>query len=676
MNITELARKLKTTTTQLYDHLPKMGFDVGRRAIKINDAVAMKVLKSWGQYQTNLKREKEKVADQEAVHARVQEKRTVCFPLVITVREFAERTNLPVTKVIQTLMNNGILAALNEKIDFETATILAEDFGFSVDKKPEIPEEKTLFQVDSIKDALAQEDPKKLVSRPPVVVVMGHVDHGKTTLLDSIRTANVVQGESGGITQHIGAYQLTKKMKKTGEDRTITFIDTPGHEAFTTMRSRGARVADIAILVVAADDGLRPQTHEAIKIIKAAELPMIVAINKIDKAGANIEKVKRELSDIGLIPEDWGGKTICAPISAKEHTGIDDLLELIILVSEFAKETIVANPDGKTLCTVIESHVDKNEGVVATLLVQNGTLQLNDYVIIDNTLYGKVRALRDYRGVVLKSVIPSQPVKIFGLKRTPLVGSILEAIKTLPRDIEKASKFGETRNATVTLKQDDKKEKIKSVNLILKTDTLGSLEAIVAALLSTQHPEVKLAIVSKELGTITTADVLTAQATQSSIAGFHVPISSSAQEIAVEKGVEIKTYKIIYELLDDIKEKMKKLLQPHTVRTPLGSARVRAIFRTESRSMIVGAAVTHGSIASATYATIERNGSSIGEGKILKLQSGKNQIEEATAGQECGIEFQSKYQLQVDDLLHAYTEEVIKRELEDTHGGETNRQSK
>jgi translation initiation factor IF-2 len=311
--------------------------------------------------------------------------------LVVTVRDFAVRTNLPVTKVIQSLMNNGILAALNEKIDFETAAILAEDLGFSVQKEEETSGEASLFQKDLVKEALSTEDPKDLIPRPPIVVVMGHVDHGKTTLLDSIRTARVAQGEAGGITQHIGAYQTRKVMKKTDEERTITFIDTPGHEAFTTMRSRGAKVADIAILVVAADDGLRPQTHEAIKIIKAAELPMIVAINKIDKPGANIEKVKRELSDIGLIPEDWGGKTICVPISAKEHTGIDDLLEMTILVNDLHKESIVANPRGATLASVIESHVDKNEGVVATLLVQNGTLQLNDYLLVDNTLYGKAR---------------------------------------------------------------------------------------------------------------------------------------------------------------------------------------------------------------------------------------------------------------------------------------------
>ncbi|MBI2484461.1 translation initiation factor IF-2 N-terminal domain-containing protein [Candidatus Uhrbacteria bacterium] len=319
MNVTELARKLKITTTQLYDHLPKMGYDIGRRAIKIDNAVAMKVLKQWSAYQIALKKQAEdaeRTAESEET-GKPQEKEIIRLPLVITVREFAEKTNLPVTKVVQTLMNNGILTAMNEKIDYETAAILAEDLGFKVEKESADMDTSGLFAQDIIEKAIQEEDSEKLLPRPPIVVVMGHVDHGKTSLLDSIRKANVIAGESGGITQHIGAYQAKKILQKTGEERILTFIDTPGHEAFTTMRSRGAKVADIAILVVAADDGMRPQTEEAIKIIKAANLPLVVAINKIDKPGANIEKVKRELSDIGLLPEDWGGSTTCVPISAK-----------------------------------------------------------------------------------------------------------------------------------------------------------------------------------------------------------------------------------------------------------------------------------------------------------------------------------------------------------------------
>ncbi|MBI4272383.1 translation initiation factor IF-2 [Candidatus Uhrbacteria bacterium] len=668
MNVTELTRRLKITTAQLYEHLPQMGFDVGRRAIKIDDTVAMKIIRSWSQYQSTIKKQREQEKDVAEITSRREEKKSILLPLVITVREFSSRTNLPVTKVIQTLMNNGILAALNEKIDFETAAILAEDLGFSVEKEEVVEGDVALFQKDIVKEALAQEDPKKLIPRPPVVVVMGHVDHGKTTLLDSIRTATVAKGEAGGITQHIGAYQLKKTMKKSGEERTITFIDTPGHEAFTTMRSRGAKVADIAILVVAADDGLRPQTHEAIKIIKAAELPMIVAINKIDKPGATIEKVKRELSDIGLIPEDWGGKTICVPISAKERIGIDDMLEMIILVNDLNKESIVANPQGKTLASVIESHVDKNEGVVATLLVQNGTLKLNEYLLIDNTLFGKARSLRDYRGKPLTAVMPSQPAKIIGLKNAPHVGSVITAVRVLPRDVEKTLKLNEVRHAVITPRHGEKKEGIAVVNLILKTDTLGSLEAIVTSLLGLEHPEIRFTIVGKELGTITSADVLTAHATGSFIAGFHVPISPSAAEIASEKGVEIKTYKIIYELLDDIKERMEKLLRPHMVRTEMGSARIRAVFRTETRSMIVGAVVLQGSLTSGIHATIERKGETIGEGKIVKLQSGKNQIEQVGGGQECGIEFQSKHALMIDDVIHAYKEDAMKRELKQHDG--------
>lgn len=664
MNVTELARKLKITTAQLHEHLPKMGFDIGRRAIKIDNAVGMKVLRQWSQYQATLKKQTEGETAEEK-ETEPKEKIIIKLPLVITVRDFATRTNLPVTKVIQTLMNAGILAALNEKIDFDTASILAEDLGFGVEKEEAGFGEPQIFGGDIIKDELQKEDQKKLKTRPPVVVVMGHVDHGKTSLLDTIRKTNIMGGEAGGITQHIGAYQTKKMMKKTGEERIITFIDTPGHEAFTTMRSRGAKIADIAILVVAADDGMRPQTHEAAKIIKAAELPIVVAINKIDKPGANIEKVKRELSDIGLIPEDWGGKTPCVPISAKENIGIDDLLEMIILITDLAKETIVANPEGKTLATVIESHVDKNEGVVATLLVQNGTLQLNDFLIIDSILYGKARSLRDYRGKSLTSVSPSQPVKVIGLKNTPLVGSVVHATKTLPSDIEKVSKQSEVRKAVVTPKMQEKKKGTVSVNIILKTDTVGSLEAVVTALLALEHPEVKLAIVGKDLGTITTADVLTADATRSFIAGFHVPISPSAQEIALEKEVEIKTYKIIYELLDDIKARMEALIPSKTVRTTTGSARILKIFRTEGRTVIVGVVVLQGSIQSKTKATIERNGSVIGELVLTRIQSGKIEIPQAHGGQECGIEVETKHELQIGDTLQAYTEEKIKRSLSD-----------
>jgi len=665
MNVTELARKLKITTLQLYDHLPKMGFDIGRRAIKIDNAVAMKVLKQWSTYQATLKKqleEEQKSVESEEV-GQPQEKQVIRLPLVITVREFAEKTNLPVTKVVQTLMNNGILAAMNEKIDYETAAILAEDLGFKVEKESADTDTSAIFAQDMIEQTIKEEDPKKLLSRPPIVVVMGHVDHGKTSLLDAIRKTNVIAGEAGGITQHIGAYQAKKTLQKTGEERVLTFIDTPGHEAFTTMRSRGAKVADIAILVVAADDGMRPQTEEAVKIIKAAGLPLIVAINKIDKPGANIEKVKRELSDVGLIPEDWGGSTTCVPISAKVGTGVDDLLEMTALLADIHKDKIVANPEGKTLATVIESHVDKNEGVVATLLVQNGTLYLNDFLIIDNLLYGKARSLRDYKGSSITRVAPSQPVKIIGLKAAPLVGSVALATKIAPRDIEVATKQAETRHAVVTPKQGEKKEGVASVNLILKTDTQGSLEAIATALLALHHPEVRLSIVSKELGTITTADVLTAEATGGFIAGFHVPISTSAAEIAAEKNVTIKTYKIIYELLDDVKEMMETLIKPETRRTSVGRAKILAIFRTEAKSMIVGAVVLDGSVKQKTRARILRGEKDLGEGLVAKVRSGKTEVSSAQSGQECGIAFESKHALEVGDIIELYEEETVKRGL-------------
>ncbi len=661
MNVSELARKLKITTDQLHEVLPQIGIDIGRRAIKIDDRTAFKVLREWPRYQ-HLLASKAETSAEEAVEVAPKEKTVVTLPAVITVRDFAVALNIPVTKLIQTLMNNGILAALNEKIDYDTAAIIAEDLGFVPQKKSADDQSlPTPAVTDPIREIIEHEDREALAPRPPIIVVMGHVDHGKTTLLDALRQTNVVAGESGGITQHIGAYQVSATMKKTGEQHLITFLDTPGHEAFTTMRSRGARVADIAILVVAADDGVKPQTIEAIKIIQAAGTPMVVAINKMDKPDANIDRVKRELSDHGLIPEDWGGKTTCVPISAKAKTGLDDLLEVILIVAEMEQDKIVANPNGATVATVIESHIDKNEGPLATVLVQNGTLAQNDYLIIDNTYYGRVRAMRDYRGQLVKHALPSQPVKIIGFKSAPVVGYIVRAEKTLDRDIEKAKR---TASQSVVVTPKHEKNGAKSVNLLLKTDTLGSLEAIANALLKLEQKEVKVTIVAKDLGAVTTADVLKAEATGSYIAGFHVDVSPSAEQLAGEKSVEIKSYRIIYELLDDVKERMESLLSPEISRTTVGSAKILALFRSDGSTMIVGGSALEGVLEPGMRARILRNGQSVGEGKIIKLQSGKQEIPSVKSGQEFGMSFEGKVPLAVGDVMETFKEEKIKRTLE------------
>ncbi len=665
MNISELARKLKITNNQLHEGLVQMGIDVGRRAIKIDNAVALKVLKNWGAYHASLAKAKN---DESAVEAAgPKEKVTVMIPAVTTVRDFAVLLNIPVTRLITTLMNNGILAALNEKIDYDTAAIIAEDLGF-IPKKEVTDVEAGVFSsaADPLQELLGTEDSAALITRPPIVVVMGHVDHGKTTLLDTLRKTRVVAGESGGITQHIGAYQLIQKMKKTGEVKKVTFIDTPGHEAFTTMRSRGARAADIAILVVAADDGVKPQTIEAIKIIQAAAIPVIVAINKMDKADADPDRAKRELSDHGLIPEEWGGKTVCVPISAKKGDGLDDLLEVVLLIADMEKEKIVANPAGATAATVIESHIDKNEGPVATVLVQNGTLRHNDFLVIENGYAGKVRAMRDSALHLVTEAEPGAPVRVIGFKYAPVVGYLIRGFADLPKDIEKEVKFTSSQAVVVSPVYTDEKKTASSLNIILKTDTLGSLEAVANTLLKIEHPEIKLSIVTKDLGTITSADVLKAEATKSFIAGFHVATSPSAESIASEKGVEIKLYKVIYELVDDVKARIEELLAPSLNRVVLGSVKVLKIFRTESGKVILGGAVTGGVIEKGVRTTILRAGTKMGEGKITTVQSGKQEIPRAQSGQECGLCYEGKGTVQEGDILEAFTIEKVKQTLEDT----------
>lgn len=667
MNISELARKLRITTTQLHEALPQMGFDIGRRAIKIDNAVALKIMKQWPAYQQNLqKAQKEVEAEQEKLSPRI--KPVVPLPPVITVREFAVLLNIPVTRLIQTLMNNGILAALNEKVDYETASIIAEDLGFIPERqKIEEYDESAIFSLDPVKELIDKEDPSKRTWRPPVIVVMGHVDHGKTTLLDTLRKTAVVASESGGITQHIGAYQVEHSPKDNkGLKKLITFIDTPGHEAFTTMRSRGAKIADIAILVVAADDGIKPQTIEAIKIIQAAGIPLVVAINKIDKSDANIDRVKRELSDHGLIPEDWGGKTVCVPISAKKNTGMEDLLDVLLLVADMEKEKIVANPDGRTIGTIIESHIDKNEGPVATLLVQNGTLHQNDYLVIDNSYAGKVRAMRDHLSKLIRLATPSTPVRIIGFKYAPVVGYPVYGMKELEKGVEKDVKVTSGASVVVSPTTVDSKQNMPSVNIILKTDTLGSLEAIANALLKIDHPEIKVKIVTKELGTISSADVLKAEATKSFIAGFHVASSTTAQELSSEKKVEIKLYKVIYDLIDDVKERIEELLAPHINRVVEGKIKVLKVFRTEHNKHIIGGAVIEGTIVPGKRAAILRGAEKISEGKIARLQSGKQEIPQAVSGQECGITYEGKVVFAEGDIVEVFTIERVKRTLEDS----------
>jgi translation initiation factor IF-2 len=658
MNVTELARKLKMPTKELLEILPVVGFDIGQRAIKIDDRQAHRIIDRWptllAQYRQLVKSQKDKEVQAEEKTA-VVEDRKVTLPPLIRVKDFAEKLKMPLPKVMAELMKNGILSSMNEQIDFDTAAIVGSELGFEIvaDTTASTRQEETTSE--KLKTLLSEENKDELRPRPPVVVVMGHVDHGKTKLLDAIRKTNIMAGESGGITQHIGAYQTEKKGKL------ITFIDTPGHEAFTTMRSRGARVADIAILVIAADDSIQPQTKESIKIIKSAGIPMIVAINKIDKPDANPERVKQDLAALDLTPEEWGGKTICVPISAKQGTGIDELLEMILLVAETEKEEIMANPGKPAVGTIIESRISRGEGPVATVLIQNGTLKPGDLVQVTDSFYGKVRAMKDYLGHDVKSAPPGMPVKILGLKAACSVGDVLQVIKEVDKK-NKVKKYQLSQQATDYAKPREtataENNQIKALNLVIKADVLGSLEAIVASLTKIDNPEVSVNIVSKGLGNISENDISRAESANAVIYGFHIKLTQAAEKLAKEKKVEIKLYDVIYHLLDDAKARLEKLLTPTVIRTDFGRLKVLAIFRQEAKSMVAGGSVNKGKFPLNAKVDVIRHEAKIASGIITQVQVNKVNVNEAIQGQECGFKYEGKPVIEVGDVLEAYREEV------------------
>ncbi len=661
MNISELARRLRTNPDELREKLPLLGFDVGARAIKVDDRLVNKIMAKWSEFKKTerlkVKYQREEKIKEEAI-AQVKK---VELPKVITVRDFAAKLALPLNIVISELMKNGILTSVNERIDHETATIVAQDLGYQVGEEAEKDGQAEVgMSADELKTMLEGEDQTLLKPRPPVVVVMGHVDHGKTALLDAIRKTNVAKGEAGGITQHIGAYQVEKK------DRKITFIDTPGHEAFTVMRSRGARVADVAVLVVAADDGVQPQTVEVIKIIDAAKLPFVVALNKVDKPGIDLQRVKTQLSEKGVIPEDWGGKAVIVPVSAKTGQGIDALLEMILLTADVDKDRIRANPERRAVGTIIESHVDKGEGPVATVLVQSGTLRRNDDLAVAGSLYGRVRAMKDWNGKAVDAAPPGTPVKLLGFKIAPQVGDIVQ----VPEDVRELKKLKkqytvEKQSATsVTVKKDEEKEEQKKyLNIVLKTDVLGSLEAITGTFEKMKSPEVAVAVVGKGLGNVTEGDVLRAEASGGIVMGFNVLATREAEVLARDKKVEIKTSKIIYELFDDAKRRLQDLLPSEVIKTDLGKLEVLAVFRSDKTGQVVGGRVTDGKLATGASAVLYRGGEPIDEGKVLQLQVGKTDTKEVHQGQECGIKVSFRRPALVGDVIDVFSEEKRERKL-------------
>jgi len=654
MNISELARRLRTNAEELKEKLPGLGFDIGKKAIKIDDNIAYKIMKVWKEYQQRQLQEKEYLQRKQIIEEAVAEKGEIRIPPVLTVKDFASLLGLPVTDIIKELMKAGVMASLNQRIDYDTAAIIAEDLGF-ISVEGQAGEAGEIQQDEKVKQMMEDETDRQ--ARPPVIVVMGHVDHGKTKLLDAIRQTDVVSGESGGITQHIGAYQIHKK------GRLITFIDTPGHEAFTAMRSRGAKVADITILVVAANDSVKPQTIEAIKIAENAGTPVIVAINKIDLPDANIEKTKQDLSQHRLMTEEWGGNTICVPISAKKNQNIDELIDQVLLVADMEADKIVASPKGTVLGTVVESHIDKGQGPVSTVLIQNGTLRAGDQVVVNGNYYGKIKVMHDYLGKVIKEAGPSTPAQIIGLKVAPKVGDLLEITNEKVKKV-KSYKL-ESKDESFISHSDDSAddESITRLNIILRSDVLGSQEAVAESLEKLNTDKIKIKFFSKGLGSINESDVMSADATGALLLGFNVLPSPQAKSLARDKEVVIKQFKIIYELIDEVKARINEIIKPEIVREDLGKVQVLQIFKKLEHSMIIGGKVLSGKIEPNSEMVVLRDDNFLVKGRLMEMQVGKQSVTDAVKGQEFGMTYKGQPLIEEGDILDIYKEREVKHSI-------------
>ncbi len=573
---------------------------------------------------------------------------TVKIPDEITVGELAERMRIAATEVIKKLMMLGVMASITQTIDFDTASLVAEDLGAIVEKEIIVSAEEILF--DDFEDAEEQ-----LETRSPVVVVMGHVDHGKTSLLHAIRSTNVIDTEAGGTTQHIGAYRV-----RIG-DRKITFLDTPGHEAFTAMRARGAMATDIAILVVAADDGIMPQTIEAINHAKAAELGIVVAINKIDKDGANPDRIKQELTEHGLIPEEWGGDTICVEISAKNRVNIEDLLEMVILVADM--RDLKANPNRKAKGTVIEAKLDKGRGPVATVLVQNGTLKIGD-IVVAGTAVGHIRAMLDDKGKKIKKAGPSVPVEILGLDEVPEGGDLFYAVsdeRMAKQVVEKRKqKQKEERlggHSVVTL--DDffdkvKEGQMKDLNIVIKADVNGSVEAVKQSLVKLSNDEVRVNVIHSGVGAIRESDVMLAYASNAIIVGFNVRPDVGAAASAESQGVDIRLYRVIYTAIEEIEAAMRGMLDPTYREEVTGHAEIRQTFKVSGVGTIAGCYVTDGTITRNTQVRIVRDGIVVHEGELASLKRFKDDVKEVASGYECGLSIERYNDIKEGDVVEGF----------------------
>ena len=603
----------------------------------------------------NAKNEKADNADKAEKNKPVKPVLTsIKIPESVTVKELAEALKKTATEVIKKLMSLGVMATLNQEIDFDTAAIIADEFGVKAEKEVVVSEEDILFD--------ESDEGENMQPRPPVVVVMGHVDHGKTSLLDAIRQTNVTEKEAGGITQHIGAYMVNLNGRK------VTFLDTPGHEAFTAMRARGAQVTDIAVLVVAADDGVMPQTIEAINHAKAANVAIIVAINKIDKPGANPDRVKQELTEYGLVPEEWGGDIICVPVSAKNKENIDLLLEMILLTADMLE--LKADPDKQPKGTIIEAKLDKNRGPVATLLVQRGTLKVGDSIVTGTTV-GRIRAMTDDKGRNIKKAGPSTPVEIIGLPEVPEAGEIFYAIKDEKvakhlAEKRKAQQREQMLKARTRVSLDDlfnqiQEGKVKELNIIVKADVQGSVEAVKQSLEKLSNDEVRVKTIHGAVGAITESDVHLAQVSDAIIIGFNVRPGPNVADIANDAGVDIRLYRVIYDAIEDVQAAMKGMLEPEFKEKVLGHAEIRQIFKASGVGTIGGCYVTDGKITRSSDIRVVRDGIIVHDGKLASLKRFKDDVREVLQGFECGILIEKFNDIKVGDIVESYIMEKVER---------------
>ncbi len=659
MNLSSLSSQLNISIQDLRLKAKEKGYFISPKANKVDNYVARKLIEAFGPSTRS-----GSATSQPSAPIKIK------LPAFLKVRDFAQLLNLPVTKVITVLINNGVMATINEEVDFDTASVVASDLGFEISSEVDTTAQE--FGIGFLQEVLKAEKEADLKSRPPIVTIMGHVDHGKTTLLDTIRKAKVAEGESGGITQHIGAYTVTfrknsnKEIPRSVRDdfsgRKITFLDTPGHEAFTEMRARGANVTDLIVLVVAADDGIQSQTVEVINRAKFTNTPMIVAINKIDKPEANIMKVKQELAGQGVLTEEWGGKTIACEISAKQNLGIDNLLEMILLTAEV--ENLRANPAGKTIGTIIESKITQGKGATATVVVQNGTLKVGD-IIAAGAAFGRIRSLEDETGKKLKEAGPSTPAQISGLSEVPQAGDILQTLATLD----------EAKSIALTAQRKNQSHKIagkqaivgdvanKTLNLIIKTDVAGSLEAIKQSIAKLKNDEVKISILSEGVGEINENDVLLASSSKAVIIGFHTKVNPKAINLAKQKKVVIDTYEVIYELIEDITSAVIKMFTPELEKIALGTAKVLAIFRTEKGLMIVGGRVEQGELKKNSKIMVLRESTELGRGEIEELQQSKVAARTIGKGEEFGIKLKTSVKILEGDVLESFEEKIKQKTL-------------